>query len=112
MRKRPNKIEVERNFIEKSIADKAEKETIKEDMHMHVVRTGWPIFEEELSPSMAEGSNLRKTMTITFKEFEWNSVDRHTSKIGVEKAEWVRYAIFKLMQEEQLYFLKTKERYK
>jgi hypothetical protein len=108
MRRRPNKDE-EQKFINQAKADFSETQTIKEDLHKYVRKSKWPISNEDISPSFAEGSSLRKPWTIPLKEYEWNSIDRHTKAIGVQKSEWIRHAMFRLMQEEQIFFLKHKD---
>jgi hypothetical protein len=103
MRKRP-----EEKFINEAVADAVDNQTIKEDLHKYVKKTRWPINPEEISPSLASGSNLRRPINLPLKENEWNSIERHVKALGIGKTEWIRHAIFKLMQEEQIYFLKNK----
>jgi len=105
MRNRPTQKEA-LEFVEK--AHKDEKMNTKVDFHKYVRKSKWPIFDDVISPSMADGSHLRKPMSLPIKEFEWNSIDRHTKTIGVNKSEWLRYAILRLMQDEQLSFMKKK----
>ena len=95
---------------ESDFVNAAQEETVENiDLHSLVKPTKWPISNRNISPSMANGStSLRKTLTIQLKEAEWNSVDRHTKALNISKNEWVRYAILKLMQEEQLHFFKNK----
>lgn len=104
MRRKPIKSK-EDLFIENAQAHDIISQTSTEDIHQYVIREKWPISEEILTPSLSEGSNLRKPITLPLKEYEWNSIDRHTKTLGIQKSEWIRYAIFKLMQEEQAYFL-------
>ena len=105
MRKRP----IDRqNFIDNASGDIAQTSILKDDLHQYVKNTNWPLEKESLQPSLAEGSNLKKPMILPIKEFEWNSIERHTKALGVPKSEWIRYAIYKLMQEEQLFCFKTK----
>lgn len=105
MRNRPTKTE---SFIESAIAEKADIETLREDLHKHVKRSRWPLDDTPITPSMAEGSHLRKGVNLPLKEYEWNSIDRHTKAIGIAKTDWIRYAIFKQLQDEQIMFLKKK----
>ena len=107
MRKRPSRNELESSFIDNAVTNKSDNETIKEDFHQYIKKSRWPVLEEDIAPSLAEGSKLRKPLTLALKEIEWNSIDRHTKTLGVAKLEWIRYAIFKLMQEEQIYFMKN-----
>jgi len=67
----------------------------------------WPTEENPVKPSMADGSELPKPTNISMKEYEWNTIDIHTKKIGVPKAVWIKYAIFKLLEQEQHYYSKT-----
>lgn len=84
--------------------------TVQEDLHSYVRPIDWPLSKEEISPSLAEGSEtLNKNMSIFLKEQEWNSIDRHTKALKLNKSTWIKYAIFKLMQEEQLYCFKHKK---
>ncbi len=108
MRKRPVDQKKEQDFVERVITHKDEEINTKEDFHKYVRKSKWPVFDDIISPSMADGSNLRKPMSLPIKEFEWNSIDRHTKTIGVNKSEWLRYAILRLIQDEQLFFMKNK----
>jgi hypothetical protein len=108
MRKRPDREIEEKKFVENAEASIADQRTIKEDLHKYVKRIDWPIVEGDITPSLAEGSNLRKHLTLSLTEKEWNSIDRHTKALGINKTAWVRYAIFKSMQEEQIYCFKNK----
>lgn len=74
------------------------------NVHKHLMYTTWPLWNEQINPSLAAGSNLTKPLNLALKEYEWNSIERHTKILGVRKIEWVRYAIFSLMQKEQLHF--------
>ena len=81
-----------------------------EDLHKYVRPREWPVSKEIVSPSLADGSKiLSKNLTVSLKESEWNSIDRHVKALNVNKAEWIRYALLKLIQEEQIYFLKNKK---
>ncbi len=53
---------------------------------------------------MQEGSNLGKPLNISIKEYEWNTIDWHIKNIGIPKAVWIKYAMFKLLEEEQMYY--------
>lgn len=87
----------------------AEEQNTTEDLHKFVKPSKWPISDKILRPSLANGSTkLRKALTIQLKEAEWNSIDRHIKTLNVGKNEWVRYAILKQLQEEQLYFFKKR----
>ena len=110
MRKSPtNRKNQEEKFIDQAASEMTEHETLKEDLHKYVQHSKWPIFEEEILPSLAEGSKLSKGINLPLKEYEWNTIDRHIKTLGIRKAEWIRYAMFRLLQEEQLYFLKYKK---
>lgn len=108
MRKRPDRDLEERKFIEKAEASAADQATISEDLHKYMHKINWPLDAFPAAPSMAEGSTLRKPMTLALTEKEWNSIDRHTKALGISKTEWIRHALFKLMQEEQIYCFKNK----
>jgi hypothetical protein len=68
----------------------------------------WPLDERSAAPSLAEGSHLKKPMLVNFSEKEWESITRHAQSLGVSKMEWIKHAIYKLMEEEQLYFFKKR----
>ena len=107
MRKRP--IEKGEFINEASTKTIDESSGIKEDMHKYIKQIIWPIDNTHISPSLADGSNLTRTLTVSLKEYEWNSVERHVKALGVKKIDWIRHALFKLMQEEQIYcFTKQK----
>lgn len=111
MRNRPVSSKTpEQKFIEGASTDASEMELIKEDLHQHVGRSSWPLDESQPAPSMARGSDLKKPMLINLSEKEWNSVDRHTKSLGVSKQGWLKHAIYKLLESEQLHFLKLKNR--
>lgn len=110
MRKSPTtRREQEEKFIDKAVSNLTDDETIIEDLHKYVKHSKWPILPEKISPSLAEGSNLNKGLNLPLKEYEWNSIDRHIKSLGIRKTEWIRYAMFRLLQEEQIHFLKHKD---
>lgn len=109
MRKSPTRELEEKKFIEGAEASVADQQTIKEDLHKYVRKIDRDINEIDINPSLAEGSVLRKPLTLALTEKEWNSIDRHTKAVGYNKTSWIRYAIMKLMQEEQLYCLKNRK---
>lgn len=106
MRNRPTR---EQEFINNAIAETIDTDTIAEDLHKHVRKYRWPLDDSPVNPSIAPGSHLRKSMSLPLKEYEWNSIDRHAKVLGVGKSDWIRYAIFKQLQEEQIFFLKNKK---
>lgn len=67
----------------------------------------WPILKINLKPIMNNGSSLRKPINLPLKEFEWNTLENHTKKLGVGKTEWIRYAIYRILVEEQEYYYKN-----
>lgn len=97
------------DFINNAIAERVDNETVSDDLHRYVRKYRWPLDDTPVSPSLADGSHLRKHFNLPLKEYEWNSIDRHTKVLGVSKADWVRHAIFKQLQEEQIFFLKNKK---
>ena len=73
-----------------------------------VEKSKWPVLDTEIC-SLAEGSELKKHTLINLTEREWNTIDRHTNSLGISKNQFMKYAIFKTILEEQLYFLKNKK---
>lgn len=108
MRKRSDLTPAEQKFIEGASANQADQKTIKEDMHKYVRRMLEPVDDYKPDPSMAEGSSLRKDLTVGLTESQWNTVDRHVKAIGVQKSTWVRHALLKLIEEEQTYCFKNR----
>jgi hypothetical protein len=90
-------------FVSQAAEEKMEGLFTSEDLHHYVHRMAWPTGQEKVAPSMADGSSLNRSMTISLQEKEWNSIDRHAKALGIPKARWIRHAIFKLMEEEQKY---------
>lgn len=109
MRKRPKRQDIG-NFLDGSASLKADEGVLKEDYHRYVRRASWPLDDASPTPSMANGTNLRKPITLPLKEYEWNSLERHTKALGVQKSEWIRHAMFDLMQKEQLHFFKNRKK--
>lgn len=98
-----------KEFLNEAAAEKLDSVGSVEDLHKYMRSTDWPFSKEPVSPSLAAGSSsLNKNMSIFLKEREWNSIDRHTKALKINKSTWIKYAIFKLMQEEQLYCFKSK----
>ena len=92
MRKKINEEKIKKSFI--YISSKSlNKQQLK-----------WPILKINLKPIMHNGSSLRKPINLPLKEFEWNTLEDHTKKIGVGKTEWIRYAIYRILVEEQEYY--------
>lgn len=104
MRHRPRH---QKEFLEKAPQD--EKETFKEDLHHYVKLTEWPLNDSNPLPSLAEGSAFKKPFVLYLNEKEFNSLDRHIKKLKVSRQEWIKYAIYKLLEEEQNYFFKAKK---
>ena len=107
MRKRLEKEQLIENFIKEAPHDSI-PQNVEKDLHTYIKHAKWPLSDSKAAPSLATGSNLRKPLLLPLKEYEWNSIDRHTKALGIQKSEWIRYAIFKLMYEEQEYFAKQK----
>jgi hypothetical protein len=79
-----------------------------EDLHQYVRPVEWPT--DQVLPSLAEGSaTLNKNLSVYLKEKEWNSIDRHVKALGRNKSEWIRHALLKLMQEEQIHCFKSRK---
>lgn len=103
-RPEPTPLTDEKNFI-KGATKNTTRDEPPEDLHRYVVPAVWP-FTETPKPSIVHSSNLDKPLQLRIKEFEWDSIDRHVNAMGVRKVMWVRHAIFKLMEEEQYFFLR------
>lgn len=107
MRRRPNKETLEKKIIDNASVyeheDDERKDIIKRDSAF-VSKQRWPIYNTPINPTLREGSTNRRLLTISLTEYELNSINHHTSELGVSKSEWMRYACFKLMQEEQEHY--------
>ena len=55
---------------------------------------------EHFNIPFEDGSALRKQLNVSLKEFEWNTINSHIERIGASKAQWIKYACFKLMKED------------
>jgi hypothetical protein len=98
------------DFLHGSTSEKRDEKGEIDDLHKYVSQIDWPIFKSPIAPSLAEGSaTLNKNLSIYLKEKEWNSIDRHVKALGRNKSEWIRHALLKLMQEEQIYCFKKKK---
>lgn len=100
MRKRP---ETKDQFIDNALATKLDILDENEESYTAFKAIKWPLNDIAIKPSMSGGSSLNKPINISLKEFEWNTIDAHTKSIGVSKTAWIKYAAFKLLQEEQNY---------
>lgn len=107
MRNRPK---IEKTVIQKFL-EIPEQNINKEDLHRYVKKSDWPIINPSPSPCFADGSTLKKPLLIYLNEIEWNSIDRHTKTLGISKQEWIKHAIYYLLEEEQNYFLREKNNY-
>lgn len=99
MRKRPTKENLSEKFIDASPNTNEDKE-IKRKSEVLKLRF-WPLDNLLPSPQFQEGSKLTKSMSLPLKEFEWNTIDFHVKNLGLKKAEWIRHAIYKLLESEQ-----------
>jgi hypothetical protein len=98
-------------FVGGSAVQKKDEVGDVEDLHKYVGPVKWPIVEDPVIPSLAEGSmTLNKNLSVYLKEKEWNSIDRHVKALGKNKSEWIRYALLKLMQEEQIHCFKNRKK--
>lgn len=104
MRKRPTQKNVD-EFIEGA---STAKELVKniEGRNDYFRKINWPTGINYSVPASTTGSNLRKAISMSTTEKEWNAIDDHVKFLGVSKMEWLRYAIFKTMNEEIEYFKK------
>lgn len=107
MRKRPDQKTLEENFINNAQAYKDDsatnekpKPTKTTDKDTALKQMDWPLLGE-VNISYEEGSSLRKPISLPLKEFEWNTLEKHTKLLGVNKSEWIRHAIFSLMEKEK-----------
>lgn len=121
MRKKPKLSHSEQKFIDNAISNDDSSGDIKskhvlvdrdtsDDLHRYVTNSQWPIDNYSPNPSLDEGSNLKRSITLNTSEKEWNSIERHVKALDVPKAKWIRYAIMKLMEEEQLHYLKQNKK--
>lgn len=100
MKTRPSKDKLIKKFIEK-----ADKEIKEEGINLGLegdnkILLYWPFFGNS-NPILEEGGDLSRPINLPLKEFEWNTLDRHTKKLNISKSKWIRYAIYKLLEEEQ-----------
>lgn len=109
MRNRPGLEKQEEDFIQGASATRLELSTQnEEDLHVHVQPHSWPLDGNRPSPSLATGSTLKKPIHLYLNEQEWRTIDRHTKVLGLSKQEWIKHAILKLLEEEQMFFLHDK----
>lgn len=104
MRKRPIQKNID-DFIDSAATT---KELSKNTYESNDYFRNWPA-EKNINysvPALTTGSNLRKAISMSTTEKEWNAIDNHVKFLGVSKMEWLRYAIFKTMNEEIKYFNK------
>jgi hypothetical protein len=110
MRKRQDLSAEQSNFIHNATSETRDEIGEIEDFHKYVRPMDWPISKDPISPSLAEGSTtLNKNLSVYLKEKEWNSIDRHVKALDRNKSEWIRYALLRLMQEEQIYCFKNRK---
>lgn len=100
MRKRKELLEEQ--FINSSSAEKFEK-SVSHPLSKSVSLKKWPFDNEEPSPSLGEGSNLKKPISVYTSEREHNTINSHVELLGVSKNKWIMRAIFKALAEEQRY---------
>lgn len=105
MRKRPIRSDVA-EFINNAVADKITTSYEDSEIFLMLSKIKWPINGEKFHAPNTEGSTLRKDLNIALKEHEWNALDKHVGSIGISKLQWVKHAIFKLMDEERKSCLK------
>lgn len=87
MREKPNHKKLQEDFINGAPLKSKYDDSIQKNSEYNV------IFEE--------GSNLNKPVHITLKEYEWNTIDKHVKNQKISKAQWIRNAMFKLLESEQ-----------
>lgn len=84
--------------------DEASPDPVAPTTASYTRRSRWPVDDKPIAPRMEKGGTFRKHINLPLKEYEWNSIDRHTKDLGVSKSDWIRYALFKQMEEEQIFF--------
>jgi hypothetical protein len=111
MRKRSTVVSNEEAFITGAATEQEVVQPKTTDLHRYVVRPRtWPLSHLNPTPSLAKGrEDLKKPFLIHLTEQQWNSLERHTKALGVSKAEWLRHAMLRLLEEEQLAFLQLKK---
>lgn len=98
----------EAKFIEAASEHSHEAATVKEDFHHYVSKAHWPLDNTYPDPSLATGGTLKKPLLLYITEQEWNSIERHIKAIGISKQRWLKHAFYKLLNEEQMHFFKSK----
>jgi hypothetical protein len=75
-----------------------------------VHRVMWPI-DGEVAPSLLKGRNdVEKNLSLRINEDIWLSIEAHCASLDVTKSEWIRFAMLRLLQYEQQWFInKSKE---
>jgi hypothetical protein len=110
MRRRSISLSREESFITGAATEQEVTTPQTVDLHRYVRPHTWPLSHPHPSPSLAKGrEDLKKPYLIHLTEQQWNSIERHTKVLGVSKAEWIRHAILRLLEEEQQMFLQMKE---
>ena len=111
MRKRSTALSSEEAFITGSATEQEVTTPKTVDLHRYVVRPRtWPLSHSNPTPSLAKGrEDLKKPFLIHLTEQQWNSLERHCKELGVSKAEWLRHAMFRLLEEEQQAFLQMRK---
>ncbi len=110
MRRRSLPVTSEEAFITGAATEQEVATPKTVDLHRYVRPRKWPLSHENPNPSLAKGrEDLKKPFLIHLTEQQWNSLERHTKALGVSKAEWLRHAMMRLLEEEQQTFLQLKK---
>jgi hypothetical protein len=111
MRRRSMPVTSEEAFITGAATEQEVTSPKTIDLHRYVVRPrNWPLAHPNPNPSLAKGrEDLKKPFLIHLTEQQWNSLERHCKVLGVSKAEWLRHAMFRLLEEEQQTFLQMRK---
>jgi len=111
MRKRSMPVTNEEAFIVGAATEQEAVQPKTIDLHRYVVRPRtWPLSHVNPTPSLAKGrEDLKKPFLIHLTEQQWNSLERHCKELGVSKAEWLRHAMYRLLEEEQQTFLQIRK---
>jgi hypothetical protein len=110
MRRRMAPPNPEEAFIAGAVTEHEATEPKTVDLHRYVRPHAWPLSRPNPNPSLAKGrEDLKKPYLIHLTEQQWNSLERHAKVLGISKAEWVRHAILRLLEEEQQMFLQMRD---
>ncbi len=100
IRKKPGLDEVKKKFIDSASAELYPSE---EDIDQYQE----PYSLDKINIDWQDGSKCAKNLTISLSEMEWNTLHHHIMKYGGRnKAKWIRYYLFKGVEQEMLEYVK------